>query len=102
HCACGVKRSPHPLPNLAIPRSFASADIDTGLPPQREFGGMGARSVAARDERRALCLNRFQCGFDVLAFDPGKIALWPDQHEVVVHQVKPLNAKPYGEEFFLM
>ena len=63
---------------------------------------MGARSVAARDERRAFCLDRFQCGFDVLAFDPGRIALWPDQHEVVVHHIKPLHAESLGEEFFFL
>src|SRR6266851_6966760 len=63
---------------------------------------MRARLVAARDERHRLGLNCFQRGLDVLALDAGGVALWPDQHEVVVHHVKTLHPKTFGEEFFFL
>ena len=39
---------------------------------------------------------------DVLALDAGRIALRPDQHEVVVHHVEALHAEALGEEFLLL
>jgi hypothetical protein len=41
-------------------------------------------------------------GLDIPALDAGGIALRPDQHEVVVHHVKALDAESFGEEFFLL
>jgi hypothetical protein len=63
---------------------------------------VGAGLVAARHERRGFGLDRFQRGLDILALDAGGIGLRPDQHEVVVHHVKPLHAKSVGDEFFLL
>ena len=64
---------------------------------------MGAGLVAARDEVGALGLDRLQRGDDVLrSLDAGRIALRPDQDEVVVHDGIALHAKAVGEELFFL
>jgi hypothetical protein len=46
-----------------------------------------------------LVLDSLKCLRDILhAFDTGGIALWPDQHKVVVHDRMPFHAVSFGHE----
>src|SRR5262245_61293224 len=56
----GVERRAHALADLLVPGTFLLADVDAGGLPEVEFGDMGARAVAARDEGRALGLDGLQ------------------------------------------
>src|SRR5262245_30553241 len=48
-----IERRAHALADLLVPGTFLLADVDAGGLPEVEFGDMGARAVAARDEGRA-------------------------------------------------
>ena len=82
-----VERGAHALADLAVPRALVLGDVDAGSLPEVELGGVGAGLVAARDEGRALGLDRLAAPatMSLLPLDPGRIALRPDQDEVVVH-----------------
>src|SRR5262249_49318658 len=70
---------------------------------QRSSSAMGARAVAARDEGRALGLDDLQSLGDVgHAFDAARIALRPDQDEIVVHHGVSFAAETVGDEFLLL
>ena len=78
-------------------------DVDAGDLPEIELGGMRAGLVAARDEGGALGLDRLERGDDVLgALDAGRIALRPDQDEVVVHHRIALHAEAFGDELLFL
>src|SRR5215467_1719076 len=99
----GVERRAHALADLLVPGTFLLADVDAGGLPEVEFGDMGARAVAARDEGRALGLDRLQSLGDVgHALDAGGVALRSDQDEIVVHDGVSLHAETVGDEFLLL
>ena len=99
----GVERRTHALANLLVPGTFLLADVDAGGLPEVEFGDMGARAVAARDEGRALGLDGLQSLGDVAhALDAGRIALRTDQDEIIVHHGVSLHAETVGDEFLLL
>src|SRR5262249_49836870 len=59
-------------------------------------------SIAAGNERCARALNCFECVEDILvAGNLRRIALRPDQDEVVVHHWKALYTLPFGQKLFL-
>src|SRR5262249_52917731 len=53
---CYVERGTHALPDRFVPRPSLLLDVDAGGLPEVEFGDMGARAIAARDEGCALGL----------------------------------------------
>src|SRR5215470_12917201 len=57
---CYVERGTHALPDRFVPRPSLLLDVDAGGLPEVEFGDMGARAVAARDEGGTLGLNALQ------------------------------------------
>ena len=75
-------------------------DIDANvLAPDPEFGEMGARAVAPRYEGRRFGLDRFERLCNVLQIpDTRGIVLWPDQHEVVVHDGNALHTVSFVDE----
>ena len=76
-------------------------DVDAGVLPKLQLSNMRAGTVAARDERRLFFLDSLECLGDVLhALDVGRIALRPDENEVVVHHREALHALTLGKEFF--
>ena len=76
-------QGPLSLP-MSMPAAFQSSSSAACVPGP----------VAARDERRALGLDRLQRRDDVLhALDAGRIALRADQDEVVVHHGIALHAR---------
>ena len=88
HRRGGVERRAHAGSRLAVPRPLLRGDIDARFLPKSHFRGVGAALVAARDERGLSRLDLLERGGDVLpAGYFGWIALRPDQHEVVVHDV---------------
>ena len=98
-----LSAAPMPWPISLVPGPLVGAgDVDAGGLPERELGGVRAGLVAARDERRALALIVFSAGDDVLALDAGRIALRPDQDEVVVHHRIALHAEAVGDELLLL
>src|SRR5262249_47610850 len=75
-----IERRAHALADLLVSGAFLLADVDAGGLPEVEFGDMGARAVAARDEGRALGLDGLQSLGDVgHALDAGGVALRSDQ-----------------------
>jgi len=55
------------LSDRFVPRAFILLDIDADvLVPNPEFGEMGARAIAPRNEDRRLGLDRFECLRNVL------------------------------------
>src|SRR5262249_51622635 len=98
-----VERRAHALADLLIPGTFLLADVDAGGLPEVEFGDMGARAVAARDEGRALGLDGLQSLGDVgHALDAGRVALRSNQDEIVVHHGVSFDAETVGDEFLLL
>ena len=100
----GVERRAHALADLActrrpcpcamsMPAAFQSASSAACVPDlsPREMNGA------------ALSLIALQRRDDVLAaLDAGRIALRPDQDEVVVHHRIALHAEAFGDEFLLL
>ena len=82
--------------------AFPLGGIDAGLLEIAQLRGVRAALVAARDERRLRVGNALQRGRDVLAAgDLRGIGLRSDQHEVVVHDVAPIDAGAFGDELVL-
>ena len=96
-----LSAAPMPCPISRYQAPFAAAISMPACLPQRKLGRMRAGLVAARDERRALCLIVFSAVSMSLPPTPRRIALRPDQHEIVVHDVEALHAKAFGEELLL-
>ena len=60
---------------------------------------MGTRAIAPRYEGRRFGLDRFERLCNVLQIpDARRIALWPDQHEVVVHDGNALYTVAFVDE----
>ena len=60
---------------------------------------MGTRTIPARYEGRLFVLDLLKRLGDVIhALDAGRIALRPDQHEIVVHHRVALHALTLGEK----
>jgi hypothetical protein len=75
-----MERRLHSPADRFVPGTIVIFDVDAGvLVPEREFGQMGARVVAAGYEGRLLVLNRLKRLRDVFhTFDAGGVALWPN------------------------
>src|SRR5262249_9528700 len=99
----GVERSAPGWADTLVPGTCLLADVDAGDLPEVEFGDMGAGAVAARDEGRALGFDGLQSLGDVgHALDAGRVALRPDQDEIVVHHGVSFDAETVGDEFLLL
>src|SRR5262249_47785011 len=86
HGCCYVERGTHALPDRFVPRPSLLLDVDAGGLPEVEFGDMGARAVAARDEGCTLGLNALQRKGDVpCPLDAGGIVLRSDDDKIVIH-----------------
>src|SRR5215212_9038141 len=97
-----VERGTHALPDRLVPVVLSLLDVDASHLPEGELGDMRAAAIAPGDERRGLVLDRLERRDDVVAaLDAGRIALWADQDEVVVHDRKALHAEAFRQEFFL-
>src|SRR5258708_24126834 len=81
----GIERGAHALADLLVPGTFVLADVDAGGLPEVEFGDMGARAVAARDEGRAFGLDGLQSlGYVGHALAACKITLPTYPAEIIV------------------
>jgi hypothetical protein len=66
------------LADLLVPGTPLGGDVDAGELPEPELGDMRAGSVAARNEGKALVLQRVERSDDVArSFDSGRIASGP-------------------------
>jgi hypothetical protein len=94
---CGTRS----LADGLVPTPSVFLDVDAYiLVPEREFSHVHSRSVATRDERRLCILNRLERFGDVLhAMDASRIALRPDEDEVIVHYGKSLHPFAVREKF---
>src|SRR5579871_5893466 len=92
-----IERRAHPLADRVVPAALILIDVDARILPQSQLSHMSAGAITARNEGRALVLDRPQCLADILhSPDTGRIALRPNQHEVVVHDWKALQAFALG------
>src|SRR4029453_9564578 len=95
-----MERSLHPPLNRFVPRAVEFLHFDASvLVPEHQFKKVGSRVIPTRYESRCLVLDSVKRLRNILrAFDASWIALWPDQHKVVVHNRMPLHAVSFGDE----
>ena len=55
-----IERRAHALTDFLVPISLGCGGIEARVFPERQFGNMRARIVAARDKKRGLGMNGFQ------------------------------------------
>src|SRR4029453_10548192 len=97
-----MERGLHPPIKRFVPRAVEFLDVDANvLVPKHEFTHVGSRVIPARYEGCLLVLDGPKRLRNILlASDTGWIALWPDQHKVVVHDRIPFHAVSFGNDRF--
>src|SRR5262249_16209184 len=96
-----IERRAHTLTNRLVPRTLVFLDVDTSVLPQRKFGEMGARAIAARYERSLFFLDGLKGFGDVLhTLNTCGITLRSDEDEVIVHNRVAVHSVALGYELF--